>query len=99
MNIATYLLLDCFKGEYEQAVVISNDSDLALAVRTVRDELKKRVVVVNPVRGAARGTVELRQASTEMIDHIGTELLEGNQFPLQMTDAKGSFSKPRGWQG
>lgn len=98
VNIATYLLLDCFKGEYEQAVVISNDSDLALALRTVRDEFNKRVVVINPVRSAVRGTVEMRRASTEMVDHISPELLEANQFPQQMTDSRGMFTKPRGWQ-
>ena len=39
VNLATRLLIDGFKGEYEQAVVVSNDADFAGAMRSVRDDL------------------------------------------------------------
>lgn len=48
VNLATYLLVDGFHGEYEQAVVVSSDSDLALAIRKVRDVIGLPVGVVNP---------------------------------------------------
>ncbi|MCY4529312.1 MAG: NYN domain-containing protein [Chloroflexi bacterium] len=48
VNLATRLLVDGFKGEYEQAVVVSNDADFASAMRYVRDDLGLRVTLVNP---------------------------------------------------
>jgi hypothetical protein len=30
VNLATYLLVDGYEGDYEQALVMSNDADLAL---------------------------------------------------------------------
>ena len=97
VNIAAYLLLDCFKGEYERAVVISNDSDLSLPIRMVRDDFGKEVIIVNPVRSASRGAKELARASTGMIHRVNTSLLARCQFPSRLTDAKGTFSKPPSW--
>lgn len=48
VNLATRLLIDGFTEAYEQAVVVSNDSDLASPMRYVRDELGYKVAVVNP---------------------------------------------------
>ena len=42
------LLQDAFTGEYEKAVVVSNDADFAGAMRYVRDDLGLRVTLVNP---------------------------------------------------
>ena len=97
VNLASYLLFDCFNGEYEQAVVISNDSDLARPVRMVRDEFGKTVIVVNPVRKARRGVREMEEASTRMIHRISPTLLGRCQFPAQLKDAEGVIPKPRNW--
>ena len=48
VNLATRLLVDGFNGEYEQAVVVSNDADFAAAMQYVRDGLGLRVTLVNP---------------------------------------------------
>ena len=48
VNLATRLLVDGFNGDYEQAVVVSNDADFAGAMTYVRDDLRLRVVLVNP---------------------------------------------------
>ena len=48
MNLATRLLVDAFNGQYEQAVVVSNNADFAGAMRYVRDGLGLRVTLVNP---------------------------------------------------
>ena len=36
MNVATHLLADVFRGEVEAAIVVSNDSDLALPLTIAR---------------------------------------------------------------
>ena len=45
VNLATRLLVDGFNGEYQQAVVVSNDADFAGAIRYVRDDLGLRVTL------------------------------------------------------
>ena len=45
VNLATRLLVDGFNGEYQQAVVVSNDADFAGAMRYVRDDLGLRVAL------------------------------------------------------
>jgi hypothetical protein len=47
VNLATYLVRDGFTGEYDVAVVVSDDSDLLEPVRVVRRELARPVGVVN----------------------------------------------------
>jgi len=54
VNLAAWLLLDGCRGDYEQAVVISNDSDLVEPIRMVRYELNLPVGVFNPHTQATR---------------------------------------------
>ncbi len=49
VNLATRLLLDGFNRRYESAAMISNDGDLKMPIRVVREELDLHVTVVNPV--------------------------------------------------
>lgn len=48
VNIATYMLVDAFRSDCEQLVVITNDSDLAEPVRIINKELKIPVGIFNP---------------------------------------------------
>ena len=57
VNLATRLLVDGFNGDYQQAVIISNDADFAGAMEYVRDSLGLRATLVNP----ARRTCQTRQ--------------------------------------
>jgi uncharacterized LabA/DUF88 family protein len=40
VNIATHLLMDGFRNDYELAVVVSNDSDLLLPIQVVTQQFK-----------------------------------------------------------
>ena len=94
VNLATYLLVDGFRGDYEQAVVVSNDSDLALAIRKVRDVIGLPVGVVNPA--PARPTRLLTESSTFQ-RLIRDSTLAACQFPDTLTDEVGTFTKPSEW--
>lgn len=48
VNLAAYLLDDCFTNDFDEAVVISNDSDLALPIELVTTKYRKGVWVINP---------------------------------------------------
>ncbi len=48
VNIATYMLVDAFRKDCDQLVVITNDSDLAEPVRIINKELLLPVGIFNP---------------------------------------------------
>jgi len=102
VNIATYLLVDGFENEYEGAVVVSNDSDLAEPIRLVRTKLRRRIFVLHPCsRGSRSPSIELRKAvglrSGAPALVVNPALLAAHQFPPTLTDATGVFHKPAKW--
>ena len=95
VNLATRLLIDGFKGEYEQAVVVSNDADFAGAMRSVRDDLGLKATLVNP---DARNTSpnDLAKAAT-YVKRLWKSHLRISQFPDSLVDPVGVITKPANW--
>ena len=96
VNIASYLLMDAFEGRYDTAVIVSNDSDLTTPIEMVVNRLGKTVITINPYR-ANRQSSELRRAASRTIPEINASVLQISQFPDTLTDARGSFFRPRSW--
>jgi len=48
VNLASYLLYDGFKGDYEAAVIVSNDSDLLGPIEMVKAEFGYHITILNP---------------------------------------------------
>ena len=97
VNLASYLLVDGYDGDYEQAVVVSNDSDLALPIELVRDRLHRPIGVVNPNTSRSGLTpVELRQSAT-FLRQIRPNALSNSQFSDSLVDDTGVFFKPAVW--
>ena len=95
VNLATRLLVDGFNGEYEQAVVVSNDADFAAAMQYVRDGLGLRVTLVNPDARASSPRV-LAGAAT-YVKRLWRSHLQRSLLPDSMTDDVGVITKPAGW--
>jgi uncharacterized LabA/DUF88 family protein len=93
VNLATYLLLDAFKGECDVAVVISNDSDLKLPIEVAQAELGLRVGVINPHPPARRS----RALQPTFFKQIRSSALAACQFPPVLRDARGEIRKPARW--
>ena len=97
VNLATHLLMDGFDGDYEQALVISNDSDLALPIQMIRDRLGLAVGVVNPNRDHRAPTPgELASAATFQ-RRLRENTLRSCQFPAQLSDEIGTITRPAAW--
>jgi hypothetical protein len=95
VNLASHLINDGHLGRYEQAVVITNDSDLAEPIRIVRDELKLPVGILFPSKYL---NPQLKNAVTPNFNKpIRSGVLSASQFPSQLTDAVGPFHKPASW--
>ena len=95
VNLATRLLVDGFMGQYDQAVVVSNDADFAGAMQYVREGLGLRVTLVNPDANTPSPR-DLSNAAT-YVKRLWKSHLRRSQFPDTLTDAKGVITKPAGW--
>jgi hypothetical protein len=93
VNLASYLLFDGFRQDYEQAVIVSNDSDLAEPIRLVRNELNLKVFLLNPRKTVAFDL----QGITDGNKRIRQWVLRDSQFPPTMSDASGTITKPSTW--
>ena len=93
VNIATYMLLDCFRKACDRTVIISNDSDLTEPVRVIRHEFKRNVVVFNP--GVRFSSILNRTANR--YTKIEESQLQSSQFAQTLQDATGTITKPNTW--
>ena len=97
VNLSSFLLLDGFKGLYEQALVISNDSDFALAIRMVREELGLPVGVVNPNTNPKAATPRVLSDAAPFTRRLRSTTLSNCQFPDKLMDKAGRIEKPLTW--
>jgi hypothetical protein len=89
--------MDGYDGDYEQAVVISNDSDLALPIGMVRDKLHLPVGIVNPSTNPKFPTPKALRDVATFQRRIWTSTLKNCQFPPVLSDANGVITKPSEW--
>ena len=93
VQLASFMLADGFRGDYEVAVVVSTDSDLALPMRLVRRQLQLPVGLLKP---GERYANELVRAAT-FWKPIREGVLAASQLPSQLTDEHGTITKPSAW--
>ena len=93
VNLASHLLVDGFKQDYEVAIVVSNDSDLAEPIRLVRSELGLKVGLLNPRKTVAADL----KGIADFYKNVREWALRDAQFPAIMTDANGTITKPATW--
>lgn len=94
VNLACHLLHDAHLGNYDVAVVVSNDSDLAEPIRIVTQELGKSIGIVNPHRHPSQKLLKL----ASFYRTIRPKILEKSQFPFQLEDQNGIFHIPDEWR-
>lgn len=97
VNIATYLMLDAFNDDFEQAIVLSNDSDLAEPIRLVQVERGLSVGVLSPHNASGKPSFHLQRIAA-FYHQVDRSLLSTSQFPPRLADAQGRIiTKPRSW--
>lgn len=93
VNLGVHLVRDAFVGAFEQAVVISNDTDLAEAIRIVTAEVNLPVYLI---AGASRQSATLIQHATGI--KYAERHIQRCQFPDTLTTSQGeAVTKPGGW--
>lgn len=95
VNLATRLLLDAVEGDFQQAIVISNDSDLTEPIRVVRQKFHLPTVVVSPQTFVTRKLQ--RAASSHAV--LDQSLLGECQLRDSIKDKKGRLiTRPIAWR-
>lgn len=93
VSLATYLLVDGFRKDYQMAVVISDDSDLVEPIKLTINQLGLPVGVLHPYR---THSAELSQVA-KFYRPIRQRVLKVSQFPPVLVDAGGTITKPVTW--
>lgn len=95
VNIATHLLLDAFRNEYDTAILVSGDSDLVPPIKAVHENFSQKSVSVffpparhnNSVAAVAKGSLI-----------IGRKRLADFQLPDEVSKKDGFvLKKPMEW--
>lgn len=97
VNLAVHMVNDAHNNLYDVAIVVSNDSDLAEAVRIVTQERGKTVGIINPQEGRASYTLARYAHFVKSIR--SANILQACQFDRDVKDATGAIvaSKPPEW--
>ena len=95
VNFSVHLLNDAWKGRYDCAVLVTNDSDMAEGMRLVKSEFReKKLGLITP---AGRQTPHLRKYADfrKIIQHSD---LAAAQFPNPVKRFNASkIYKPKSW--
>lgn len=102
VNIALHMYRDCAQGRCDHAVLVSNDSDLAPVVETIKHDFPHIVCgVITPSR--ARKSRSLTDPADWARDGISDEELKSAQLPSVIEYRTGlknklkRLTKPAGW--
>lgn len=85
VNLGAHLVRDGFQGKYEQAVVCTNDTDLAEPIRIIVQELGLPVILVTPVNMPPN---QNQPTAKTLIDVVGGL---GNIYHLHSAHAKAAL--------
>jgi len=94
VNLAVHMVEDGYKGLYDTAVIVSNDSDMGEALRIVSKELNLEIGLINP--SGTHFSKSLNKYSS-FKEPVREKPILASQFPASLTDSVGTFTKPKSW--
>ena len=95
VNLAAHLINDAWKNEYDCAVIISNDSDFSQALRIIKEDCKKRVILITPIKKNWYPAEKLVQYADFAYTKITNKKLADSQLPNPIPGT--SIYKPNSW--
>ncbi len=95
VNLASYLIHDGWKGQYDLALILSQDTDLVEPIRLVTEELKLKAGLAWLDNG--KPSAHLSRVST-FVRHFRKRHFRDSQFPDPVVLSSGkALSKPADW--
>jgi hypothetical protein len=93
VNLGAHLVRDAFMGEFDHAVIVTNDTDLKEPLRLVVEEVRLPAALLTPVSNPA---VTLKKLASD-VRHLGP-YLGVSQFPDPVMGRDGRpIRKPADW--
>lgn len=93
VNLALHLLNDAWKNNYDSAVLVSNDSDLAESMRLIKTEHKKILGLIFPDSNPKRRPSRQLCQYADFVKHIRPTALHHSRLPNTI----GAITKPPNW--
>lgn len=94
VNLAAHLVQDAYTEQFDQAIILTNDTDLVEPVRIVVQDVGKPVGLLAPLNNPARSL----KNTASWVRHLKTSDAERCQFPDKVIDHKGQpVHKPSEW--
>lgn len=94
VNVAAHLLLDVLQNRVDAAVVVSNDSDLRLAIKEVRQRVSTGLV--NPTSKPVAGDLRINECEGSGL-HWQAALSAEDLYHSQMPPTVGRIHRPHHW--
>ncbi len=95
VNLALHLLNDAWRDQYDCAVIVSNDSDLAESLRLVRKQHRKRIVLLVPGDPTVRPpAIQLKRYADHVISISQADIV-ASQLPSPIPGT--TIHKPPKW--
>jgi uncharacterized LabA/DUF88 family protein len=94
VNLALHVLNDAWSNAYDCAVIVSNDSDLALSLKMVKAQHQKVIGLVMPGAHVRKRSAQLRQHA-DFVRLIRPGMLASSQLPDPIPGT--TIRKPAGW--
>lgn len=93
VNLAVHLLNDSWLDAYDCAVVVSNDSDIAEALRLVKKHHEKQIGLVTPGKSTPRSGQLVENA--DFLRRVQPNILRRSQLPNPIPGT--NIKKPSSW--
>lgn len=95
VNLALHILNDAWLNEYDCAVVVSNDSDLAESLRLVKSQNNKTIGLIFPNTNSKRKPSRELAQYANFIKHIRINVLSKSLLPENIPGT--GIHKPKEW--
>lgn len=95
VNLATLLLMGAYENHCDVQVLVTNDSDLALPLRTVRQHLGRDIGLVNPYD--TNPNKKLNKQGPSFVRRLRPGLLAASQFPSPLVVGNRALHRPPSW--
>ncbi len=92
VNLGVHLVRDAFIGAFDQAAILTNDTDLVEPIRIVTMEAKLPVILLTPVNKPAHDLKKLASGVRHVQPYVGA-----CQFPDEVKVGDKVIKKPAGW--
>lgn len=94
VNLALHLLNDAWLNNYDCAVIVSNDSDLAESLRMVKEQHKKLIGLITPGAPQRKTSRQLQQYA-DFVKPVRAWALKSSQLPNPIPGT--NIHKPPSW--